>query len=592
MKNHKDNELKPLTEVQAQSETAEKEKFYTNPWLIAVAAVLLVAIIVGMLVGIRMDSLSITLEDLFVDQYAREDLWAALLGKATERIDFMSADLSNYIEFDSEVYKNYEVSISVPPISEAEIEDDLINFLSSNRGSADGGYKYDLSSEIRPGDLVYLRYTAYEINDNGERTELSFINNLTVKDEELKTSGGLRVGALFGLGDRYFPGVESALVGVIPYNYQCDFAVSTGGGLLDGDNTHDVAYITATFIKEKDGRIYENYPIRIELDNEDDILKWGDGILEYLSEKQIGIANKDIITLNGVTKDKDGNETDERITFISTTVNYVTRGCEDDSVLTIETFFPYDYEDEQYRNRSFYIDVFFEGVTSYESPEWTDEFVTEKLGLKAEDLEACEGETLVEKFQNYRRKVLTSAREDAIKDASVDAVWEYLKSVIDVKKYPRREFVRIYEDYYYAVHASLAALQESGASYDSVDTYALDYFGLAEDANWYEHITNLANNEVKEKLIFYTIIKMENIIPTDEEFAALYRSELEKDFKHAYGKTEADFATKEEFESALESFRTGIVADKGEAFYIDAVYYYYATDTILSFATVKNVYGE
>ena len=589
MKNEKDNKNASLPDSSAE---AVKEKFYTNPWLVLVAAILIVVIVFSILVGIEMNNLSITIADLFEDEYSRGDLWAALLRKVPEPIDFMEGDLSRFIEFSSDKYKNYEVSINVPPISEAEIEDDITKILSSKRGSADGGYKYELSTEISPGDMVYFRYVAYEYDEKGQRVEIPFLNNLTVKDDELKLSGGIRVGALIGIADNYLPGLESALVGIVPSDYQCNFAVSKGGALLDSDNTGDVAYVTATFVKERDGKIYENYPIRIELDDERLEDKWGDGILSYLSEKNIGLGNKNPITLNATAKDKDGNEVDERITYLSATVNYVTRGCEDDSVLTIETFFPYDYEKEEYRSKSFYVDIFFTGVTSYESPELNEEFITETLGIAAESLDSYEGEDIVAKFRSYRKTVLTETRNAAIKEASENAVWEYLKSVIDVKEYPRREINRISDDYYYSVQASLALLQEAGATYDSIDTYAIDYFGLEEGASWYEHIMNLTENEVKEKLIFYTIIKMENLIPTEEEFKALYRSELEKDYKYAYGKTSADFETAEQYEQALSAYEKEIIENKGSLFYKDAVYYYYATDTILSYATIKNTYGS
>jgi len=592
VKKEKDNKDLKAPGAAVAAEEMKKEKFYTNPWLVLVAAILLVALIVGIFVGIEMDGLSMTLGELFVDEYARGDLWAALWNKVPLPIDYLDADLSNFIEFDSDKYKNYEVTIEVPPLSDAEINDDLIRLLSSKRGSADGDYKYDLSGEIRPGDVVYFHYVAYEYGEDGERIEIPFLNNLTVKNDDLKYQGGLRVGSLFGLNEIYLPGFESSLVGVIPENYQCDFKVSTGGALLDGDNSGDVAYVTATFVKENDGRIYENYPLRIELGGEDTENKWGEGILEYLSEKQIGVANNSPITLNAVTKDKDGNEAEERITFVSSTVNYVTRGCEDESVLTVETFFPHDYEDKEYRNKKIFVDVFFLGVTSYENAELNDEFITEKLEIKAERLESYEGETLVERFKNYRKESLTKARDAAIKTASEDAVWEYLRENIDVKKYPRREITRIYEDYYYAIYTAFASSQQEGDIGDDIDAFAKDYLGLSEDDNWYEHIMKRAENDVKEKLIFYTIIKMEDLIPTDEEYAALYRSELEENFEYYTGKTVEDYSDPAEYEKALKSYENAMLAEEGERAFRDVVYYYYATDTILSYATVKNTFGS
>ena len=100
---------------------------------------------------------------------------------------------------------------------------------------------------------------------------------------------------------------------------------------------------------------------------------------------------------------------------------------------------------------------------------------------------------------------------------------------------------------------------------------------------------NLTKNEVKEKLIFYTILKKENLIPTEEEeLKAVYRKGLENYFKYNYGKTADDYKTAEEYEAALESFKSTVIKDNGESVYKDQIYYFYAIDTIISYAPIVN----
>ncbi|MBQ8380730.1 MAG: hypothetical protein IJY18_02450 [Clostridia bacterium] len=577
----------------AAGETDVKERFYTNPWVILAASVLVIAIIVGAFVGVNMNSLGITLSDLFVDEYARGDLFAKLFNTVPEPIDFVRGDLSSFIDLSGAKYKDFEVEIDIPEVSETEFEEDLIYLLASKRGDRDNEYKFEVSEAIAPGDVVYLRYIAYQIDENGERREIPGFSNFDLKDSDLKAVGGLKVGGRAELSGYRIIGLDSALVGKVPLDYQCNFNISRGGAFFDGeapeDLVGDVAYITASYIREKDGRLYEDATIRMELDDPELEDKWGDGVLSYLAEKSIGLTNSSPITMNCETTDKDGNPISERITFLKSTVNYVTRGIETENVLTVDITFPYDLENEELRGKSAKLDVFFFGVTTYETAELNDSFITEKLGMKEEKLASYEGETLVEKFKNYRRSLLISDRNEAVERASEDAVWEYLKANIDIKKIPQRELTRIYDNYYYMVYAGFLAAGQEGISYDGIDDYAIEYFQLSRDDNWYDHIYNMALDEVKEKLIFYSIIRTEGLMPNEEEYKALYRKELEADYTYASGLTREDYKTDAEYEEALATFESDIIKDKGEAFYEDAVYYYYATDTIISYAKVNNI---
>lgn len=570
---------KENNELAEQGAELTREAFYTKPAVIAMAAVLAVVLIVGIFLVMMMNSIGITVGQFLTDEYARGDFFAFLFKTSAAPVDFINGNLSGFITVSEEQYKDYEIKINVPPVSDAELEEDIIKLLASNRGERDGDYRFDLDDEIRPGDVVYLRYAGYLIDEDGNRVEIPGETNFKLSDTELKATGGIKIG-----GGSMMSGFEGSLVGIVPSEHQCEFTLAKGGSVLEGD----VVYVTATYVKESDGMLYEGENIRIDLGDENVEDMWGAGIYNYLAEKSIGITNTTPITMSCNGTDVNGNPINEKITFVKAKVNYATRNCENDKVLTVKAAYPYDYEDKELRGETVYYDVFFLGVTSYESPELTDTFILDTLKLTEEKLSDYEGETLVERFRSYRLSLLEAKRNERVKQDSEDAMWEYLKSSIAIKKLPKREYLRVYENYYYTVRSGYIAATEEGLGYESIDEYARDFYGLTTEDDWLLLIEEKSISDVTEKLIFYSIIRAEGLIPTDEEYRAIYRRELELDYKYYSGKTKDDFSSAEAYEKALADYEEEMLENVGESYYKDAVYYAYATGKILDFATVKN----
>ena len=551
-------------------QTDAPKPFYTKVPFIVGTAVLALVLIVLLLVGLAMGSSGVTLGELFSDRLAREDFFAELFGFQVKQLDYVNDSLDDYIDIKEEDYKGYDIEINVPKPTDADLENDILKLLAANRDNTNVDRTFWLNKPIGPGDAAYIYYAGYTYDKDGNRVEISGGSNYSSTVAQLKSSGGIKIG-----GGSMIPGFELSLLGKIPNDYNVDFSRYTAGNVAEGD----VVYLTASYVRE-DGLLYEGASLRIDLGDENVEKMWGVGIYNYLAEEQIGMTNTTPITL---TCEGSG----DKITYTRITVNYTTR-CEDDRVLTIEATFPEDYREASLRGQKAYFDIFFYGVVDYACPEYNDAFVTETLKVEESVYASYEGETVAEKYKNYRMALLMENYEESCEIAAENAMWEYLKEKIRVKEYPSRELRRVYENYYYDVRAQYLIASEDGEGFESIDEFARAYLSLEEGASWELHLETVARDEIKEKLIFYYIIRAEGLMPTDEEYERLYRQELILDFEYYMDKTEADYDSPEDFEAALRDYEKIVFEEYGEPYYKDIVYYNYATENILKFANVIN----
>ncbi len=530
----------------------EKKHFYTEIWFIVTVAVTACLLLVAMMVGIAMTSRGYTFKEL--------------LGITEKRMDFLKADLDKYIELKDSDYKDYELEINVPIPGEADVENEILKLLNKHKGGILNNGKYMLSEPITPGDKVNIFYSGYEINEKGERVELDGTSNYSSYKD-----GAVGDELIIGSG-RFVPGFELGLVGKIPLDYS-EFKLYKYGTVQE----NDVVYATLTYVEES-GLIYDNANVRIDLRDPEAEEKWGVGILSYLQEKSIGITNEDLITLSRPSGDK--------ITITRCHVNYVTK-CED-KVITVKTVFPYDYSEPSFRSKTVYFDVFVTRVLCYENDELNDSFITEKLKISADSLATYEGENLVEKYRAYLAEELNLKYEENVSAAAEEAMWERLKKTVNIKELPEREVNRVYNDYLYSYRLEFEKANEENYDYTSFDEFMADYLGISRDSNWEELLLNSVKDEITEKLIFYSIIRKEGLVPNDTEFKDIYRAELEKDYFYYTQKGQDDFESAEEYEKAISEYEDMIIEHYGEAFYKDTVYYNYASSKIIKMATIVN----
>ncbi len=481
--------------------------------------------------------------------------------KSYDRLDYINDDLSGYIEFDESAYKDYDIEIDIPSVSDVEVENEILKALAKNKGSLLYEGHYVLNRPAKAGDKVYIYYRGYELDADGNQIDLDGTCNFSDSTPTELTLGG----------GQFIAGFELGLIGVVPEDYS-KFEKATDGAVKDGD----VLYCTLSYIEETGSDIHQNEKVRIDLKDPRLEEKWGIGIEDFLREETIGSINIDAITLIKA-------KSNEKITYTSAEVNYATR-CEENPKV-VKTVFPYDYQSEEFRNKTVYFDVYIEKALCYETAELDEAFITDKLKLSSEFLSEYKGEGLVEKYRSYVRAELEAEREDEKRYEAADKMWEKLKEKISVKKYPESELRRIFDDYYY--NHQLEFAENYATYYESIDKYLKEYYDVGDGGDWRAVLNEQVKNEVWEKLIFYSILKKENLVPTDEQFEKIYQKELEFDFEY-YGKTRKDFDTEEKYLEALEKYEKQVLEYYGEEFYIESVYYNYAVDKMLDFANIVN----
>ena len=153
---------------------------------------------------------------------------------------------------------------------------------------------------------------------------------------------------------------------------------------------------------------------------------------------------------------------------------------------------------------------------------------------------------------------------------------------------PTSEVAEIYEKIYAEIYNEYVSFYSS--SFSTIESYIIARYGASEDANPRELISANAEQIVTEKLIFYYIIRKENLLPSAEEYEKSYKSiysehldyYVERFYKDEFSKLE-DEAEKQE---KIKETEKEMLEYFGEEYFAELVYYDYAYDKILSFAKV------
>ncbi len=480
---------------------------------------------------------------------------------ASKRLDYLNDDLARYIDIDDEDYKGYDIKIDIPDVSDEDVENEVLKDLAAHKGALRFEGSYIRSEKINAGDTVYIKYRGYTVDELGRQIEIEGSSNLAEAYETELTIGS----------GQFVTGFELGLIGKVPNQYTT-FEKKTAGRPTDTD----VVYIKATYVVDNESVIHQDEIIRIDLNDPTLEDKWGVGIRDYVKELSVGLTDSDPITFTIL-------KTGQRITFASTRIEYISKN--ESNPITLTATFPHDYSDPSLRGKRVNFDVYIAYAVHYETQALNDAFVTEKMKYTPERLAEYEGATMVEKYRAYKRAQLVSNRETEIRYAAEEEMWTRLKKECELKKYPERELQRVFNDYYYTYQMDFA--QNYANYYESVDEYIRAYYGLEEGGDWEAKLREQVEGEILEKLIFYSILRKENLVPSEEHYKEIYDRELRRDFEY-YGKTPYDFATEEEYLKALKDYETQIIEYYGADFYKESVYYNYASEKMLGFANVIN----
>ena len=258
--------------------------------------------------------------------------------------------------------------------------------------------------------------------------------------------------------------------------------------------------------------------------------------------------------------------------------------------MIIEAYFPEDYHAANLKGKTSYFEVFVaineDGsykIAEYFAPELTETFVKETLKFTDEILADYEGETFMDKYMSYVVKALKWNGIDK-QNATWTAFWESVLEGAVIKQLP--------EEYVTATHnkimADFDAMYESYSKYYSYDELARLYFGVKEGADWRPEVRKLAEDQIKQELIFYYIMDVEGLDPTAEEYEELFDKYLEKALADN-NITIGNFNTEEEYLEHKKQYKAKLLETKGEDYFRETIYFSIGYDAIMEYANVVEI---
>ncbi len=547
--------------------TAENKKaaFYAHPAFIAAALILAVVLVFFIIIAIVSSTQGMTIAEIF--------------GIGQERLDYKNDPLDSYINIKEEDYKGYEIKLDVLKPTDSDVESHIMNLIYKNINQKEdvlNGGAYLFNQSIKVGDRLLFFYAGYEIDENGKRIEIPSLTNYANGDENGYYSENTEPLKLF-IGQNYneFPtGFEAALIGLETIKKEQGNKSNTFSARFSGKvNEGEVVYLCISYIDEY-GIFHDSENVRIDLADENTEAEWGEYFFDFLYEYYIGRT----ADISGFEK----QETAKGIRFYTDLkINYTTTCETEENIKTIKITYPHDWDDETLRGKTVYFDLFLEKTVEYQTKEFNDAFVTDVLGMKAEDLENYEGDTLADKYKAYYFEELMEEYEQTCQVRAEELLWERLRENIEFTAVPEYEYKISHSIQYNAYKAEYIELSQGDNSYyDDLDGFIADSLGVeSQDAG--DALRAAVKDAIYEKLVIFSILRAENLLPkTDEEFKVIYDNELRLDYEYYLAGCEQrgedpEYKTIDEYDVFINEYY-------GKEMYEDFVYYNYLTSKILN----------
>lgn len=486
-----------------------------------------------------------------------------------ESLDYLKDDLSDYVSVPKALYDGYTVTVDIPTVTDKEVEYEMLKLLCTHKITPETPVTNLPGVTIGAGDIANIYYRGYTLGEDG--TKNYFDGGCNFND----TIYPLEIGSA-----SFIPGFEYNLVG----KNQKDYATLTK--LTEGNTQPgDIVYLTYS-VYYADGQASLAKSALVDLSDPKLDEKWGEGFSAYFNnEKGFSISDQ---FATGSTEDakltvKTVKDTDGDDIYFDMSISSAYRISRDKDPLVVEAYFPYNYGDESLDGKTAYFEVFVKSVKDYGEPELNDEFITEKVKKTAEDLAKYEGETLVAKYKAYVMETLVEQYEEDVKNVVESNFWKGAIAGSTFYKLPEKEVDAAYQNYVAEIESTYASGYSS--YYSSLDEFARAYLELGSGADWKATLREDAEYSIKQKLVFYYVIREENKLPNDEEYKALYDElfgEYLQSYLDYYGITEES----ENYELKVESATKEILSTYGESYWRESVYYEFAIDTIIDMANI------
>lgn len=517
-----------------------------------------------------------------------------ILVKNFNNPDLLTSDLSRYISISPEDYKGFDLNIPLDEYSESGV-DRQINILLTNYKTLDKYYdgRYHSEQPLTLGDRALIYYSGYTIDSSGKRTDIDGTSNFGSSATYLEVGTGkiikLNDDGSESLEGYFIPGFGEGLVGLIPDNYSKFIEAPAEDADNENRNRYrimagDIIYLTYTV----DGKTVENE--KIDLSRTDLDAVYGEGFAElFIGKNNNGTLEGFKVvgeTVKSFTTKKSGS--DKNVVYSNLVVSYAIRGG-DENAYKIQVKFPASYNDKSLRGLEAYFDVYVISSVIFEVPSYDDDFVTKTLGVKAEELSSYDGETVAEK---YRAKVSEEHRisiEESNEDLLISAMWSHLMEKVVVDSLPSGVVDPYYNGYINDITEMYKAYKN--ANYDvTQDEIAIAYLnnyygaGIGSNEDWRAYVEALAERDATQKILFYYIIREENLLPTDEEYNKAYAyvyNEIWKEYKSSH-ETELIDLDGDAYDKKLKDLEGAMRSEYGEDYFREQAYYYYGARKMLT----------
>lgn len=261
----------------------------------------------------------------------------------------------------------------------------------------------------------------------------------------------------------------------------------------------------------------------------------------------------------------------------------------EESPLVVETFFPENYQSAELAGKTAYFIVTVVQLVEHDAPTLDEAFIRETLNLDEEDLADYEGDGLVEKFRSYIKESIAKENGLDVETIVLDTFWETVMAGAVVKKYPEKQLKETYDSYMSQLEGYY---QYYGAYYGyGRDEFMCVYLGLAVGSDWQAAVTAMAQNSIKQQLIFYHIMNIEGLKPSEAEFDKLLDDYV---ILLLYKKniTENKYPSKEAFLEDVAEYKAKLIRENGLDYYKGEIYYDIGIEAIISYANVVEINGS
>lgn len=487
------------------------------------------------------------------------------------KFSYTESDLSGYLTLAREDYMGLTLTVAIDPVSDMKVEERILKLRYQYRNSTPERDGASLRNQtVTAGDVLSIYYQGYSVDENGKKTYL---------DNTCNFSGGL---SDLGIGSGSFiSGFEYGLLGKNPKDYSALKILKTGTIAEDTILYADfVAYYP-------DGSVKNATNARLDFSTDLDA-EYGEGFRAALLGKPIGTAVK------AFTATVKSDATPTKIAYSDFKPNFRTTG--EENPIVVKTRFPYDYSTESMRLKTVYFNVWIDSAILYTAPEFDDAFVKDKLKMSEEDLAAFEGETLTDRARASIRKTLEEEYEAGKRKLAEEELWKVLKQKAVVSKLPKSAVESVEQEYLDDLQKKYASYIENyGSSIGGLEAFANEYYSLDGSTTYKEYIHTQAEDVVKEKLIFYDILRKEKKLPTGDEYQKLYDKAVDDALSYYISQSSYNkdsFESEEKYNEAVENLKKNLLSYYGEEYFREQAYYEALMEYLLDNMTILTTYPD